>query len=60
MMQRKHFFLNYTNKNEKDTKLQNNLDNIPPIENETNPRYFKARVLGDINKDNYIKNFNWI
>jgi len=49
------------NKNEKDEKLQKALDKIPPIENETTtPRYFKARVLGDINKDNYIKNFDWI
>ena len=48
------------NKNEKNTQLQQSLDKIPLIENETNPRYFKARVLGDINKDNYIKNFNWI
>jgi len=48
------------NKNEKDTNLQQILDKIPSIENESNPRYFKARVLGDINKDNYIKGFDWI
>lgn len=48
------------NKNEKNIKLQNTLDKIPTIENENSPRYFKARVLGDINKDNYIKNFDWI
>lgn len=49
------------NKNEKNTELQNNLDKIPPIESQSSePRYFKARVLGDINKENYIKSFNWI
>lgn len=49
------------NKNEKDKELQEKLNNIPNIENETiKPRYFKARVIGDINKDNYIKNFSWI
>ena len=49
------------NKNDKDVKLQQALDKIPSIENETTiPRYFRARVLGDINKDNYIKNFSWI
>ncbi|MBR5303705.1 MAG: hypothetical protein IKU37_02640 [Candidatus Gastranaerophilales bacterium] len=48
-------------KNEKNTELQQKLDKIPPIENETTtPRYFKVRVLGDINKEDYIKNFNWI
>lgn len=52
---------NRRSKNEKEKELQKNLDKIPAIENEsTSPRYFKARVLGDINKDNYIKNFNWL
>ena len=44
-------------------KSENNLEiinKIPSIENENpTPRYFKARVLGDINKENYIKSFNW-
>ena len=33
---------------------------IPSIEIENpEPRYFRAKVMGDINKDNYIKSFNW-
>jgi len=49
------------NKNEKDTELQEKLNVIPSIDVENpKPRYFKAKVLGDINKDNYIKSFNWI
>ena len=49
------------NKNLQDEKLQEKLYKIPPIEIENpQPRYFKAKVLGDINKDNYIKSFNWI
>lgn len=41
--------------------LQYNLDKIPSIEIENpEPRYFKVKVLGDINKENYIKNFSWI
>ena len=48
-------------KNLQDEKLQEKLYKIPPIEVENpQPRYFKARVLGDINKDDYIKSFNWI
>ena len=48
-------------KNLQDEKLQEKLYKIPPIEIENpQPRYFKAKVLGDINKDNYIKSFNWI
>ena len=48
-------------RNEKDIELQNKLEKIPTIEVENpEPRYFKAKVLGDINKDNYIKNFDWI
>ena len=48
-------------KNEKDIELQKSLEKIPAIEVENpEPRYFKAKVLGDVNKDNYIKNFDWI
>ena len=36
------------------------LRKIPSIEIENpEPRYFRAKVQGDINKDNYIKSFNW-
>jgi len=49
------------NKNEKDIKLQEKLNKIPPLETqESEPRFFKAKVLGDINKENYIKSFDWI
>ncbi len=52
---------NKKNKNEKYAKIQEKLDKIPPIEIDNNkPRFFQAKVLGDINKDNYIKNFNWL
>ena len=48
-------------KNKADIELQENLDKIPSIETQNpEPRYFKAKVLGDINKDNYIKSFDWI
>ena len=43
------------------TAYQEMLDKIPSIENEeTIPRYFSAKVQGDINKDNYIKEFSWM
>ena len=49
------------NKNNKDLELQERLGKIPSIELENpEPRYFRAKVIGDINKDNYIKSFNWI
>ena len=49
---------NQTNVN---TELQENINKIPSIEIENpEPRYFKVKVLGDINKENYIKNFSWI
>lgn len=49
------------NKNNNALELQDKLDKIPPIETEeSKPRYFKVKVLGDINKDNYIKSFNWL
>jgi len=52
---------NKKNKNEKYAQIQEKLDKIPPIEIDNNkPRFFQAKVLGDINKDNYIKNFNWL
>ncbi len=36
------------------------MSKIPSIEIENpEPRYFRVKVLGDINKDNYIKSFNW-
>jgi len=42
-------------------EYKDTLDKIPAIETETTtPRFFRARVLGDINKDNYIKDFNWM
>ena len=44
----------------RDFELQEKLNKIPSIEIEDpTPRFFKAKVLGDINKDNYIKSFNW-
>lgn len=47
-------------KNEKRKADEQNFSKIPPIENENqSPRLFKVKVLGDINKDNYIKSFNW-
>lgn len=49
------------NKYENNSELQEKLNNIPSIEIEDpKPRYFKVKVLGDINKDNYIKSFNWL
>ncbi len=51
-----------TSKNKQtDEKLKEQLNKIPPIEVENpEPKYFKVKVLGDINKDNYIKSFSWI
>lgn len=54
----------YKNKKEKDEKLQEKLNKIPSVENETPQslefeRFFSAKVQGDINKDNYIKSFKW-
>ncbi len=44
----------------KDEELAKNLLKIPSIEIENpQPRYFRVQVLGDINKDNYIKSFKW-
>ena len=52
---------NRKNKNDKYVQLQEKLDKIPSIEIDNNkPRFFQVKVLGDINKDNYIKNFNWL
>lgn len=39
-------------------KLQEQLDKIPDIE-ASQAVYFRASVLGDINKDNYTKEFKW-
>ena len=48
------------NKSAKDKELLSKLNKIPPIEIENpEPRFFKSKVLGDINKDNYIKSFSW-
>lgn len=48
-------------KNTKDEELTSKLEKIPSVENEqSNPKYFRAKVLGDINKENYIKSFNWL
>ena len=42
-------------------QTQENINKIPSIEIENpEPRYFKVKVMGDINKENYIKNFSWI
>ncbi len=47
-------------KSEKKRHDEQQLLKIPPIENEEQqPRYFKVKVLGDINKENNIKSFNW-
>ncbi len=47
-------------KNIKDEQLAKNLAKIPSIEIENpSPRYFRVKVLGDINKENYIKSFRW-
>ena len=47
-------------KTNKDEEFYKNASKIPSIEIENpEPRYFKVRVLGDINKENYIKSFNW-
>ena len=44
----------------RNSEIMEKLSKIPPIEIENpEPRYFRAKVLGDINKDNYIKSFNW-
>ncbi len=50
-------------RNEKDEELKIILNKIPNVESQTGEsesKYFKAKVLGDINKDNYIKSFNWL
>jgi len=45
---------------ERSIELQNNLDKIPPIDFENiDTKYFKVKIYGDINKDNYNKKFNW-
>ncbi len=47
-------------KSEKKKQNAEKLSKIPSIETENQtPRYFKVKVLGDINKENYIKSFNW-
>ena len=47
-------------KSEKKKHDEQQLLKIPSIENEEQqPRYFKVKVLGDINKENNIKSFNW-
>ena len=53
--------INSITKDEKNKKqLQENFEKIPVLENENqNPKYFKAKIIGDINKDNYINNFSW-
>ncbi len=54
-------------KNKNSNKIEENLQKIPSVENESEntsqdketKAYFKVKVLGDINKDNYIKSFSW-
>ncbi len=49
------------NKNQQDEILKQYLDKIPPIEGDNeNARYFKVKVHGDINKENFIRSFNWL
>ena len=48
------------NKDNPDEQLQIIRSKIPSIKTqEPEPRYFTVKVLGDINKDNYIKHFKW-
>jgi len=48
-------------KTDENPELKEKLDKIPPIEIENpEPGFFKVKVLGDINKENYIKNFSWL
>ena len=48
------------NKESKDEILQTKFAKIPSIEIENpEPRFFTAQVSGDINKENYMKSFNW-
>ncbi len=57
------FINSITPKRNREQKQKENLERfskIPPIENESQePRFFTVKVLGDINKENYIKSFNW-
>ena len=47
--------------NEKDEELKLKLDAIPVVDNQdSNLKYFKAKVFGDINKENYVKSFSWL
>ena len=56
----KHFIDSIANikDNKREARLQKNLDEIPDIDDKK-PRFFSVEVLGDINKENYIKNFKW-
>ena len=48
-------------KEEKLKEYKEALENIPPVESEgATTKFFRAKVQGDINKDNYIKDFSWI
>ncbi len=48
-------------KENRNKELNAILNKIPSVESqEANPKYFRAKVLGDINKDGYIKSFNWL
>ncbi len=51
------------NKNAKNqnSELIEKIEKIPSVEGQNSDvKYFKVKVLGDINKDNYIKSFNWM
>lgn len=57
------FINTVTNKSDsaKLEQYKEQIEKIPSIEGEnTQAEYFRVKVLGDINKDNYIKNFLWL
>jgi len=49
----------YKKDSEREKELQEQLNKIPLVEGSNQNEYFSAKVYGDINKDNYIKKFNW-
>ncbi|MBQ8476182.1 hypothetical protein IJ531_03870 [bacterium] len=57
----KQFINSFVNKKdkEKSKELQEHLEKIPLVDSSNQNGYFSAKVYGDINKENYIKQFNW-
>ncbi|MBR2068943.1 MAG: hypothetical protein IJ877_04190 [Candidatus Gastranaerophilales bacterium] len=57
----KQFISSFTRKKDtqKSAQIQKYLDKIPLVEGSNQSEFFSAKVFGDINKDNYIKKFNW-